>query len=109
MQIWARGVWSFDLDDMKPTVCQYPIPANTQNKLYTAENPRGSIMIIDLRLAGMVLKFIVLECIIPRLCYKHFGLFCDNTSTVSWALKIRASKSIPAAKLLRLLGLRLHP
>ena len=33
---------------------------------------------------------------------------CDNTSAVSWTYKYRTAKSIPAARLLRLLSLRMH-
>eukprot|EP00957_Ditylum_brightwellii_P017807 1340339-Ditylum_brightwellii.AAC.1 len=39
---------------------------------------------------------------------KHFGMFCDNTSAVNWAYKLRMSKSIPAAHLLCVLGICIH-
>jgi hypothetical protein len=63
----------------------------------------------DLELAGAVLNWLVLECQ-PHLNlqHKHVGVFCDNTSAVSWAYKLRTSKSIVAGRLLRMLGMRIH-
>ena len=45
---------------------------------------------------------------ITSVTFNHIAIFCDNTSAVSWAAKLRTSKSIPAARLLRLLGLRIR-
>ena len=64
------------------------------------------ITINDLELAAMVLGWLVLEYLCPSLAFCHIGMFCDNTSAVSWATKMRTSKSIPAARLLRFLALR---
>jgi hypothetical protein len=43
-----------------------------------------------------------------QLEHKHIGVFCDNTSAVSWAHKLRTSKSIVAGRLLRMIGMRIH-
>ena len=62
----------------------------------------------DLELAGVVLGWLVLEKLVPNLRFKHVGMNCDNTSAVAWTNKFRTAKSIPAARLLRLLSLRMH-
>ena len=61
----------------------------------------------DLELAEIILMFLTVELTTPNIKHKHIGTYCDNTSAVSWANKLRTSKSIPAARLLRMLGLRL--
>ena len=58
------------------------------------------------KLAAMVLGWLVLEYLCPSLTFCHIGMFCDNTSAVAWTKKMRTSKSIPAARLLRFLALR---
>ena len=64
------------------------------------------ITINDLELAAMVLGWLLLECLCPSITFCHIGMFCDNTSAVAWTKKMRTSKSIPAARLLRFLALR---
>ena len=54
----------------------------------------------------MVLGWLILEYLCPSLTFFHIGMFCDNTSAVAWTKKMRTSKSIPAARLLRFLALR---
>jgi hypothetical protein len=106
-KLGAGGVWSPGTDACPYTVWQLEWPDDIQKRLVTTANPSGDISINDLELAGIIINFIVLEIITPTLKHKHVGTYCDNTSAVSWATKLRTSKSIPAARLLRLLGLRL--
>ena len=62
-----RGVWQSDLNNVEPAVWKYPIPADIQAELCTVENSKGKITMNDLELTGMVLTFILLEYLIPRL------------------------------------------
>eukprot|EP00957_Ditylum_brightwellii_P088791 6762127-Ditylum_brightwellii.AAC.1 len=73
-----------------------------------SDNHPGMLTINDLELVGIVLGYLCLEHIAPSLKHKHKGLYCDNTSAVTWATKLQTSTSIPAAGLLCLLGLRIH-
>ena len=50
----------------------------------------------------------VLETIVPHLTFTHVGMNCDNSGTVSWTNKYRTSSSLAAARMLRILCLRLH-
>ena len=108
-KLGAGGTWGNGLKQIEPFLWQVEWPQAVQRELITDSNPDGSITINDLELAGMVLNWLALECQadIP-LAYHHIGAFCDNTSAVSWSLKLRTSKSKIAGRLIRLLGLRMH-
>jgi len=64
------------------------------------------VTINNLEVVAMVLGWLVLEYLCPLLTFCHIGMFCDNTSAMAWTKKMRSSKSIPAARLLRFLALR---
>ena len=68
----------------------------------------GILTFNDLKLVGMVIHWLVLECLAPTLWFKHAALFCDNSSAVSWAHKLQESLSLIARRLLRFLGIRIH-
>ncbi len=104
----AGGVWMGLSEDIGHIVWRIEFPEDIQKNLCTSDNPTGTITMNDLELAGVVLGWLVLEHLVPDLRFKHIGLNCDNSSAVSWANKYRTAKSIPAARLLRLLSLRMH-
>ena len=60
----------------------------------------------NLKLAGLVLGWLVLEYVGGDLTFKHIGRFWDKKSAVYWSYKGRNSTSIPASQLLRFLALR---
>ena len=69
---------------------------------------QGSITINDLELAGMVLGWLVVDALFTDLKHQHIGIFCDNTSAVSWLRRGSTSTSQVAAALLRFLHLRIR-
>ena len=95
-------------EDIGYVTWRVEFPQDIQDDLCTAENPDGKITMNDLELAGVVLGWLVLEKLVPNLRFKHIGMNCDNSTAVSWSNKYRTAKSIPAARLLRLLSLRMH-
>jgi hypothetical protein len=101
------GVWTPGLSHIPFTVWQYEWPQDIKDRLITDQNPSGDLTINDFELAGVVLNFLVLELSAVDLQWMHIGAFCDNFSAVSWASKMRTSKSIASARLLRMLGLRI--
>jgi hypothetical protein len=107
-KLGAGGVWSSGTEQISPFLWQQAWPIDIQEALVTDDNPNGSITINDLELAGAVLNWLALEHQQLNLKHKHVATFCDNTSAVAWAYKLRTSKSIVAGKLLRMLGLRIH-
>ena len=99
--IGAGGVATPGLNSILHTVWQLEWPEDIKEMMR-----KHIITINDLELAAMVLGWLVLEYLCSSLEFCHIGMFCDNTSAVSWATKMRTSKSIPAARLLRFLALR---
>ena len=102
----AGGVVTPGLDPSKHWVWQLEWPEDIKRRLISLANPQGDITINDLELAGLVLGWLVLEHVCDHLTFKHVGMFCDNTSAVSWAFKGSTSTSIIAGRLLRFLALR---
>jgi hypothetical protein len=106
--IGTGGTWSSGLESLEPFLWKYEWPNDIKNQLCTATNPKGTLTMNDLELAGMVLNIFALECNVVDLAFKHITSFCDNTSAVAWAHKLRTSKLTVAARLLRIISLRLH-
>jgi hypothetical protein len=107
--IGTGGIWASGLAPLSPLLWQLEWPADIQANLVTATNKSGTLTMNDLELAGAVLNWLVLECQSDiNIRHKHIGVFCDNTSAVAWAQKLRTSKSIAAGRLLRMLGMRIH-
>ena len=104
----AGGVWMGVTEDIGFVTWRVEFPEDIQNELCTSENPKGSITMNDLELAGVILGWLVLEKLVPDLRFKHVGMNCDNSTAVAWSNKYRSAKSIPAARLLRLLSIRMH-
>ena len=106
--IGAGGVWCSGQQQVNPMVWKYEWPSEIKSKLITDKNPNGSITINDLELAGIIINWLMLEYSGVDLRFSHISNYCDNTSAVAWAYKLRTSTSIPAGRLLRMLGLRIH-
>ena len=107
--IGTGGIWCSGLASIAPLLWQLEWPDDIKSNLITANNRNGSLTMNDLELAGAVLNWLVLECQSDiNLQHKHIGVFCDNTSAVAWAQRLRTSKSIPAGRMLRMLGMRIH-
>jgi len=104
--VGAGGVITPGMDPFKHWVWQYKWPLDIQQELVLATNRTGKLTINDLELAGLVLGWLVLEYVSNDLMYKHIGLFCDNTSAVSWTYKGHTTTSLVAGRLLRLLAIR---
>ena len=102
------GIWMGITEDIGYVVWRVEFPQDIQDALVTWSNLDGTITISDLELAGMIIEWLVLEELVDDLTFKHIGLNCDNSNSVSWTNKYRTAKSIPASRLLRLLCIRMH-
>ena len=107
-KLGAGGVWFGVDEDIGYHVWRMEFPKDIQDDLCTGDNPDGKITMNDLELAGVIIEWLVLEHLVKDLRFKHVGMNCDNSVAVTWANKYRTSKSIAAARLLRLLCLRMH-
>ena len=105
-KLGAGGVVVPGMDPFYYYVWQFEWPKDIRDELVSWTNPKGSLTINDLELAGLLLGWLVIEYICGDLRFKHIGSFCDNTSAVAWSLKGHTSTSIVAGRLLRFLALR---
>jgi len=90
----------------KPIVWHVQFPDTIQCQVVSHINPRGTITNSDLEMVGLLLQWIVLEQF-TDLTHAHVTCWCDNTPTVAWATKLLATKATNAARLLRILALRM--
>jgi len=57
-------------------------------------------------MTGLLLQWLVLERI-ADLQHAHVACWCDNTPTVAWATRLLSTKATNAARILRILALRM--
>ena len=102
------GVWLGVSEDIGFYVWRLEWLEDIQNDLCTGSNPNGTITMNDLELAGVILEWFVLECLVHDLVFRSIGINCDNSTSVTWLTKMRTAKSKIAARLFRLLSMRMH-
>ena len=90
-----------------PTVFRLEWPQEVQAQVVTEDNPDGTITNSDLEMAGLLLCWLVLEHVAPDLYHKHIALFCDNSPTVAWVMRMATRASRVAGQLLMALALRM--
>ena len=89
------GGWLTGRYALEPKIWRLGWPKKLRARLITLTNPGGDLDINDLEMAGKLLSWPVLEGIVgtENLCFKHVGLFSDNTAVVLWTQR-GASKSL---------------
>ena len=80
------GSWLPGKDALEPTLWRLEWPKKLQARLITPTNPGGGLDISIMEMEGKLLAWLVLEVIVgtKNLCYKHVGLFSNNTGEVLW-------------------------
>jgi len=102
----AGGVW-FGLNKaLPPLVWRVVFPLEIQNDIVSDANKTGKISNSDLEMTGLLLHWLVLERI-ADLAHSHVACWCDNTPTVAWASRLLSTKATNAARILRVLALRM--
>ena len=91
-RLGTGGVWTSGVEEIHPILWQLDRPADI-----IALFDNNKLSINDLELAGIVLEWLLLECISSSLQFKHAEIFCDNVTAVVWALKLRCGSSIASA------------
>lgn len=87
---------------LQPIVWKICFPADIEEKC----QQNGGIMNSYLKLAGLLLHYLVLEWAVPDLCPKQAAAWCDNTSSVAKVRKLAAKQSLIAGRLLCGLAMR---
>ncbi len=99
--IWVGLNWA-----LPPIIWQVPFPPDIQAAVVSEANPRGSISNSDLKMMGLLLQWLVLEQF-GTLQHAHVACWCDNTPMVAWATRLLSTKAANAARILRILALRM--
>jgi len=102
----AGGIWVGLNRALPPIVWQVPFPPDIQAAVISEANPRGCISNSDLEMMGLLLQWLVLERF-GTLQHAHVACWCDNTPTVAWATRLLSTKATTAARILRILALRM--
>eukprot|EP00956_Cyclotella_meneghiniana_P043378 scaffold267083_cov146-Cyclotella_meneghiniana.AAC.1 len=106
-----HGVGGFIVGQEKaclPTVFRMEWPEWVkQEVLKTNAGQRGTLTNSDLKMAGLLLLWLVMEELCDLTSGSHVALFSDNAPTVSWVNKLASKNSQVADQLIRALALRL--
>ena len=101
------GVLVGEQSAIPPTVFRGAWPPDIKNELVSENNPKGSISISDLEMAGFLLLWFVNEAVSPNLQEQSIALLSDNSPSVSWATRLASRRSVIGARLIRALALRM--
>jgi hypothetical protein len=102
-----EGVIVGENSECPPTVVQLQWPKDITDNVEFNSNPNGTITNSDLKMAGLLIIFLVMEEIVCNLTEANITLFSNNTPTVSWVTCLASWHSIIAANLVAALALRL--
>ena len=97
----AGGIWFSGSQTLRPIVWRLKWPPDI---VKLTEQKR--LTINDLEMAGLVLQYLLLEQLVP-MANVHAAVWCDNTSAVSWTVRMSSSKSVIGQQLTRILALRM--
>jgi hypothetical protein len=93
----VHGVGGIIIGDNKkcvPTVFRMEWPQWVKDEVEKTNSGRGgSLMNLDLEMAGLLLLFLVMEDVCQLQPGDHLALFSDNSPTVSWVRKMAAKGS----------------
>ena len=106
-----HGVGSIIIgENMKvpPTVFRFRWPDDISNNVISASNTSGMLTNSDLKMAGLLLLWLIMETICPTLTDAHIALFSDNSPMVHWVQRLAAKHSQVAMQLVQALALRMQ-
>ena len=102
--IRAGKVWLPGTKHIEPIMWQVKWPDNIKAALITRENPKRTISVSNLEMAGLLLHYLVLGHVVA-LCHENMGVFCNKSPTVPWLAKLVSKRSRIVGWLLRALAL----
>jgi hypothetical protein len=90
-----------------PVLFQWEWPDDIKRSIISSSNWTGAISNSNLKMAGLVMLWLVIEEVCPDLRKKPMTLFSDNSPTVSWATQLASRWSLVAEYLDQALALHL--
>ena len=97
----AGGVWLSGLNNLHPIVWRIQWPPDIVARISS-----GALTINDTEMAGVLLQYLLLEQLVD-MHHIHTAVWCDNTSAVSWTLRMSSKTSSIGQQLTRALTLRM--
>ena len=88
-----------------PTVFQMEWPPGINNGINSLPNLNGNIINSDLKLAGLVLLYLIMEEVCELLSGKHVKFFINNKPTVHWVQILAPNISVVTGHLILSLAL----
>ena len=82
------GVGVDEKDKCVPTVFHLEWSQDVQDLVCTEDNPKEPITNLDLEMVGFFLCWLIMGELAPCPHHKYVGLYCDNSPTVSWVLRM---------------------
>ncbi len=83
-------------------------PPDITKNVVSGVNPKGTITNSELKLAGLVLLWLMMEHVCGPLAEKRIALFSNNIPTVSWVQRMACRSSLVAEQLIRVLALQFN-
>jgi hypothetical protein len=102
------GVIIGELSPCPPTVFCQQWPSNVTESVISDTNWGGKLTNLDLKLAGLVLLWLMIEHVCTMLSKKKVALFSNNSPKVSWVQQMACRSSLIAEHLIRVLALRIN-
>ncbi len=94
------GIIIGKLLECPPTVFRLQWPPDITANVVSDSNPNGPITNLDLKLAGLVILWLMMEHVCVSLAEKRVALFSNNSPTVSWVQRMACCSSLVAEQLL---------
>jgi hypothetical protein len=91
-----------------PTVFWLQWPPDITTNVISDATPKGTITNSDLKLAGLVLLWLMMEHACGPLAEKCIASFSNNSPTISWVQQMACCSSLVAEQLIRVLALRFN-
>jgi hypothetical protein len=99
------GITIGELSECKPTVFHLKWPPDISAVVISDSNPTGKITNSDLKLAGLIILWLMMEHVCGLLTKKQVALFSDNSPVVSWVQRMAYRSSLVAEQLICVLAL----
>jgi hypothetical protein len=102
------GIVIGKLSPCRATVFCLQLPPNITASVISNTNRNGKITNLNLKMAGLLLLWLMIEHTCTNLTEKHIAIFSDNSPTVSWVQCMVCRLSLIAKQLIWVLTLRMN-
>jgi hypothetical protein len=94
-----------ELSACTPVVFRWEWPVDIKQDIIVLTNPTGRLTNSNLKMAGLLILWLVIEGVCPNFCEKQITLFGENSPTVSWLTWLASKRSLVTEQLVQALVL----